>query len=225
MCCGLGSATLAQQAPTVYTIRVTSTALVAAKPDRAEIDVGVYTQSSEAGTAASHNAERLQAVLAALRKTLGEHADIKTLSYGLTPTYRYPSAGAEPTITGYTASNVVRVTLEELQRTGAAIDAATRAGANRVQDIRFTLRDEQPARREALHQAATQAREEADTLAAALGVRILRVLSVEESGGQPRPMRPIALATARAEAAAPTPIETGALDVSATVTLSVEIGQ
>jgi uncharacterized protein YggE len=225
LCCGLGSATLAQQPPAVSTLRVTGTALVATKPDRAEIDVGVYTQSPEASTAASQNAEHLQAVLAALHKTLGEHADIKTISYGLAPAYRYPSAGAEPTIIGYRASNVVQVTLEDLQRTGEAIDAATHAGANRVQDIRFILRDEQPARREALRQAATQARAEADTLAAALGVRIIRVLSVEEAGSQVRPVRPIALAAARAEAAAaPTPIESGTLDVSAMVTLTVEIG-
>jgi uncharacterized protein YggE len=223
---GLGGAALAQPSPPhVATLRVTGTALVAAKPDRAEIDVGVLTQAGEAGAAATENAAHLQAVLAALRKTLGEHADIKTMSYGLAPNYRYSPAGGDATITGYTASNVVRVTLDDLQKTGEAIDAATHSGANRVQDIRFTLRDGQPSRLQALRQAATQARSEADALAAALGLKIIRVLSIEEAGGTVQPVRPLALARARVEAAAvPTPIESGTLDVSATVTLTVEIG-
>jgi uncharacterized protein YggE len=220
----LGTAAVAQpHTPQPSTLRVTGNAIVTAKPDHAEIDVGVMTHAPEAGTAASQNAAQLEAVLAALRKSLGEHSDLTTISYGLAPSYRYPTAGGEPSITGYTASHVVRVTLEDLQRTGSVIDAATRSGANHIQDIRFTLRDEQAVRREALRQAAIQARTEADTLATALGVKILRVLSVEETGGQVRPVRPLAMARAQATAA-PTPIESGTLDISASVILTVEIG-
>jgi uncharacterized protein len=221
----LASGAMAEQpAPAVSTIRVTGNASIPAKPDRAEIDLGVVTQSAEASAAAGENAEHVQAVLGALHKTLGERADIKTAGYGLSPNFRTQPSG-EPTLSGYTAINTVRVTLDDLAKTGAVIDAATRAGANRIQDIRFTLRDPETVRVQALRQAATQARAEAEVLASALGVKILRVLSVEEAGTPFRPIHPMPLATARvAAAAASTPVEAGTLDVSASVTLTVEVG-
>jgi uncharacterized protein YggE len=221
---GLSALAMAEQpVPPLSTIRVTGNASIAAKPDRAEIDLGVMTQNPEASAAAGQNAEHLQAVLAALRKAVGQGADIKTVSYVLAPNFR-PQPPGEPTLSGYTATNIVRVTLDDLAKTGAVIDAATRSGANRIQDIRFTLRDPETVRIQALRQAATQARAEADVLASALSVKVLRVLSVEEAGSPIR-IRPVPLATARvAAAAAPTPVETGTLDITASVTLTVEVG-
>ncbi|HVH82779.1 MAG TPA: SIMPL domain-containing protein, partial [Steroidobacteraceae bacterium] len=144
----------------------------------------------------------------------------------LSPNYQYHTSGGEPTITGYTALNVVEVTLDDLARIGDVIDAATRAGANRVQGIQFTVRDQDAVRAQALREAATRAHAEAEVLAGALNLRILRVLSVEESSPQIVPVRP-RLAVARAAASTaevPTPVEAGTLDVSANVALTVEVG-
>ena len=107
----------------------------------------------------------------------------------------------------------------------AVIDAATQAGANHVQGIQFTLRDQDAVRAEALREAVLRARAEADVLAAALGLKVLRVLSVEENSPRVVPVRvfdgaPRAMATA----APATPVEAGTLDVTADVTLSVEAG-
>jgi uncharacterized protein len=227
VCMGVASVTSAEQAaPPLSTIRVTGNATVTTKPDRVDIDIGVVTQATQAQAAAAENATRLDSVLAALRKTLGEGSDIKTVSYTLTPNYHYRPAGGEPTITGYTGTNVVRITVDDLNKLGTVIDTATRAGANRVQDIRFTLRDPVAVHLQALREAAARAKAEANTLASALGVKVLRVLTVEDIGGQPTPIRPLMLATRRAEMAQeePTPIEAGTLDVRANVTLTVEVG-
>ena len=114
---------------------------------------------------------QVDAVLAAVRKAAGPGAVLKTVSYALNPNYQYHPNGGEPTIEGYTALNVVRVTLDELRKIGAVIDAATQAGANHVQGIQFTLRDQDAVRAEALREAALRARGEADVLAAALGAQ------------------------------------------------------
>ena len=138
----------------------------------------------------------------------------------------HPKEG-EPTIEGYTALNVVQVTLDDLAKIGAVIDAATQAGANHVQGIQFTLRDQDAVRAQALREAATRARAEVDVLAAALGVKVLRVLSVEENSPRVVPVRVYMGGAARAmaaSAAAATPVEAGTLDVTADVTLSVEVG-
>lgn len=204
-------------------IRVIGEATITAKPDQAQIDIGVVTQAQNAQDAASQNARKLEAVISALRTTIGAGADIKTISYSLNPNYRYPERGGQPTITGYTASNIVQVTLGDLTQVGKIIDVATQSGSNNIQSLRFMLKNEQASRAQALREAATKARAKADALASALGVRIQRVLFIEESGqAVPIPMY------ARAEmgaAAAQTPVEAGTIDVRATVILTVEITQ
>jgi hypothetical protein len=176
--------------------------------------------------AAADNAARLDRVLAALRKSSGAGTDITTVSYSLTPNYRYLPGGGQPTITDYTATDVVRVTIDDLDRVGTVIDTATRSGANRVEDIRFTLRDPLAVHLRALREAAARAKAEADTLASALGVKVLRVLTVEDIGAQPTPIRPFIRETMRRAQMPrePTPVNAGALDVGANVMLTVEVG-
>jgi hypothetical protein len=213
-----------QSTPATPTIRVMASAVISAKPDHAEIDIGVVTQAQQPGDAAAENAKKVSSVLAALRKAADKAADVQTVSYTLTPTYRYPT-GEEPVLVGYTASNTVRVALDDLERLGMVADAAIHAGANRILDMRFTLRDPQGVRLEALRQAALKAHGEADALASALGVRVSRILSVDEGNSAPVPVRHIMLATKRMRADDATPIEGGTLGVRADVTLTVEVGQ
>jgi uncharacterized protein len=214
------SAQSVQPAP-LSSIRVTADAKVTARPDRVQIDVGVTTHAASSQEAAAENARQVDAVLAAVRKAVGTAAVLKTVSYTLNPNYHYPKGGGEPALDGYSANNIVQVQLDELAKIGAVIDAATAAGANRVQGIQFTLRDQDAVRAQALREAALKARADADVLAAALGLKVVRVLSVEESS--PRVM-PVVMGAMRANAAAvATPVEPGTLDVSADVTLSVEV--
>src|SRR6516165_6642779 len=224
LACALPATVLAQQPP-VSSIRVTGDARVTAKPDRVQIDIGVTTRAAQSQDAATQNARQVDAVLAAVRKVAGPTAVLKTVSYSLNPNYQYHPKGGEPTIEGYTAVNVVQVTLDELGKIGAVIDAATQSGANHVQGIQFTLRDQDAVRAEALREAALRARAEADVLAAALGLRVLRVLSVEENSPRVTPLLYGGAPRAMAGGAVPaTPVEVGTLDVTADVTLSVEVG-
>jgi uncharacterized protein YggE len=222
----LGAGAAAQEPAerlTPPSIRVSGEATVTVQPDQARIDIGVTTQAQTAQAAAADNAQRLETVLAELRRALGAGAEIKTAGYSLNPDYRYPKDGGRPTITGYTATNIVRVTLNDLTQVGRAIDAATQSGANQVQRLQFTLKDEQAAQSQALRAAAVKARAQAEALAQALGLKIVRVLSVAESGAGVQPiMRDVALG--RAEAAVSTPVEPGTIEVRAAVTLTVEIG-
>jgi uncharacterized protein len=201
-------------------ITVTAQATIEAAPDLVRIDLGVTTQSKDAETAARENAQRSQAVLKALRAALGAGADIRTLGYSLGPAYEYPRDGGQPKLIGYRGSNIVRVTTGELAKAGAIIDAATQAGGNEIQRIEFALKDEGPARGDALRKAAALARTQTDALASALGQRIVRVLSAVE-GGFPQPFADVRMANMRE--AAPTPIESGTITIPATLTLTVEI--
>lgn len=193
-------------------------------PDRVYIDIGVTTRDRDAAAAASQNAARLSAVLAAVRGAAGSGAQLTTTEYSINPEYTYPRGGGTPAVVGYTVSDVVQVRLDDLRRIGGVIDAATRAGSNDVQGIRFALRDEQVPRNQALREAVLNARQDADALADALGLKVVRVLSVSEEGAAAVPVYPRGRIFAQAQAAAsPTPVESGTLDVSAAVTLTVEV--
>lgn len=208
-------------APPPATVSVMGEASVTSNPDRVELDLGVVTRARTAQEAASENARVLQDVLTALRSALGPKADIETISYALQPDYQYPPQGGAPKITGYTATNVVRVTMDDVRRVGTVIDAATGAGANQVQRIRFTLADEGAAKSEALRLAARDARAKAASLATALGLRFVRIRAVAEASATPRPFYDLELARV---AAPTTPILPGSIETTATVTLTIEVG-
>ncbi|MBV8785050.1 MAG: SIMPL domain-containing protein [Gammaproteobacteria bacterium] len=218
------SAAFAAEPPPPASISVGADAQVSAKPDRVQVDIGVTSHSERSQVAAVQNAHQVEAVLAAVRTAAGPSAQLQTIDYTIAPTYRYRE-GAPPVLTGYDASNVVQVTLDDLERTSAVLDAAAQAGANTVRGIQFLLKDPAPRRAEALRRAALKARAEADVLAEALGVRIVRVLRVEEQSGgeavEPRMFKRAGAAVAYA--GEPTPVESGSLDVTARVQLTLEV--
>lgn len=205
-------------------IRVTGEATVSVAPDEGRIDLGVVTEDANAERAAQLNATKLEAVLAALRKGFGTNTKVKTLNYSLTPKYRYPTGGGQRELDGYTATNVVRVTTDQLEQVGGIVDAATSAGANNVQQLQFRLRDEEPTRAAALREATLRARGKAEAIAQALDLKIVNTISVEESGVSVTPVEPRMKMMSARSMDTPTPVEAGSIDVRASLTLSVEAG-
>jgi uncharacterized protein YggE len=200
-------------------------AVIMAEPDQAQIDIGVVTQSRNAPDAAKENAEKVSRVMAQLKKLLGKGDEIKTASYSLNPNYRYPQGG-KPEITGYTATNILRIKTGTLDNVGKLIDAGMQAGANHISQLLFTLKDELPTQVQALQLASQKAKRKVEEMAGALGLKVIRALSLTENERGVRPF----LAQARgvqAEAlstAAPTPVETGTIEIRSSVTLTAEVG-
>jgi uncharacterized protein YggE len=200
-------------------------AIIMVEPDQAEIDIGVVTQARNAPEAARENADKLARVITEVKKILGKGDEVKTASYSLNPNYRYPQGG-KPEIVGYTATNILRIKTGALANVGKLIDAAMQSGANTIHRLVFNLKDESSAQLQALRLASTKAKAKADEMAAALGLKIVRVLSLTEGDRGVRPIvSPIARgAQMEALAAAPTPVETGTIEVRSSVTLTGELG-
>jgi uncharacterized protein len=216
----------ATERPRPPSITVNGEATIAAEPDQAQIDIGVTTQARSAPDASRENAERLARVLAEVKKLLGKGDEVKTSGYGLNPQYRYPQGG-KPEIVGYTANNIVRIKTAKLDEVGKLIDAAMQAGANNINRLLFTLKDEDAARLDALRQASAKAKTKAEAIAASLGLKVLRIVSVTEGERSFQPIyRQAPMARGEALAAqAPTPVEPGTVDVRSTVTLTAEVGE
>jgi uncharacterized protein YggE len=199
---------------------------VTARPDQARIEVGVITKAQTAKDAAAQNAKQVDAVIAEVKKVAGPAAEIRTTNYSVHPNYYHPREGGEPKITGYMASNTVEVQLNNLELVSKVIDSATQAGANNIHGVQFQMKDEQSLRAEALRKAAVQARESAQAMAGALGLKFVRILQVED--GEPvrvMPVRMMEMAAQKSDAAPPTPIEPGTIQVRATVSVTAEVSQ
>ena len=207
---------------TVPAIVAQGQARVSVAPDQVRIDIGVVTQAATAEAAAAQNAKQTSEVLAALKKSLGPAADVRTAGYSLQPNYRHSRDGAPPVIVGYIASNTVQVTSSEPANIGKVIDSATKTGANNIQGIQFLLKYEQAVRGEALKQACLNAQANAQAIASGLGMKLGRVLRVTDAETPPvMPMRrEMVMAQA---AAADTPIEAGRIEVSASVVATIEL--
>ena len=210
---------------TVTRILVTGDAIVRAQPDTAIITIAVVTQNRTALVAQQENAALSERVIRAVRTAAGTGAEVQTGGYSIQPQRVYRE-NQPPTITGYEVRNSVSVTMSDLRRVGTVIDAASQAGANTIDGIAFTLRRDRPARDQALTDATREAMSKAQTLAQALGGRVVRIVEVQEAGAfrPPIPVRQMEVQQARIMAGdVPTPIEVGSLEVRAQVQLVAEI--
>lgn len=203
-------------------IRTHGEAVLTVEPDQAEIQIGVETEDPSAQAAAQKNAARADAVLKALHELLGRDAEIKTVGYSINPVYS-TSRDGNMTISHYKATNMLHVKTDQIKRVGEIIDRANKAGANTIHALDFSLKEDAAVQLKALDLASRDARAKADAIASALGVKIKRILQVEETG-PPRSIRNRGIAQFAMSAKA-TPVEAGTLDIQASVALTVEVAQ
>ncbi|ONF96117.1 SIMPL domain-containing protein [Sphingomonas jeddahensis] len=218
-----GTPALAQNAPATpilpdaTILDVMATGEVSRVPDVATLRAGVVTQAPTAAAASAENAARMASVIKALRAAGIAPRDIATASVGLSPQYRY-AENQPPAITGYQASNTVSVTFRDIAKTGAALDALVKAGANQIDGPQLSIDGPEAALDEARVDAVKRARARAELYAQAAGLRVDRIVSIgeqgENRGDQPRP--PVLYARA-VKADAATEMLPGETEVSATV--------
>lgn len=161
-------------------VTVAGEATTKVEPDAAVIVISVVTQNAQAINAQQENARKSDAVTKTIKASAGANAEIKTSDYSLQPQYDYRD-NRLPKIIGYDARNSVVVTMSDLNQVGAVIDAASRAGANSIDNVSFILRETSPARGQALADATQQAMNKARSIAQALGGKVLRVVEENES--------------------------------------------
>ncbi|HSB57586.1 MAG TPA: SIMPL domain-containing protein [Nitrosopumilaceae archaeon] len=130
------------------TISVTGTATTSVVPDILNIQFGVETQEKNATGAINTNNHVMNQVIAAVKKLGITDDEISTSSFTIYPIYDSitdPKTGiyVRSELVGYRVSNILLVKTEKLTMGGDIIDAAVQAGANRVDNVSFTLSPEQ----------------------------------------------------------------------------------
>jgi uncharacterized protein YggE len=195
-------------------VRATGEASVSVRADQADLRLSVVSTGRSAERAGAKNAEKTTEVVTRLRELLGQDANIRTVDY----------TSNKSRADGYVANNTIEVHLQDPAMAGKVIDAAARYGVSVIGGLQPSALNEQNTRAEALKQATVRARADAEAMAAALGMRVVRVLSAETVAA-PAPARPLLGSTelAKMRVALPTPIEAGTEELRVRVSVTVEV--
>ena len=218
----------AQQASITQTIAgtrldINATGEVTRVPDVAIIGAGVVARSATATGALQETAERMDRVVAALKRAGIADRDIQTSNVSLNPEYRYPE-NQSPQLTGYTASNQLTIRFHDIRNSGKILDVLVAQGANQINGPNLTIDHPEAALDEARAKAVASGRARAELYARSLGLHVVRVVAVSESGGYavPPPMPPAPPMMARMEAAQ-TKIEPGEQRLQVNVAMTFEL--
>ena len=193
-------------------------------PDVAMLSAGVVTQAADGNTAMRENAAQMDKVMAAIKAAGIAERDIQTSGINLNPNYKYVE-NAPPSIVGYQASNTVNVKVRELAKLGKVLDAFVANGANQINGPSFEVDKPDEAYDEARLAALKKAQARADTYAAALGMKVRRIVSINEGGASfPRPM-PMMRAMAADGFAKETSVSPGEASLSVSIDVVFELGR
>jgi uncharacterized protein YggE len=220
---------MAQVQERIPSLNASGEGWVMVAPDIAIVTIGVVTRAETARSALDQNSAETARVIAAITGAGVEARDVQTSGFNVFPVYeeRPPRIDEQggmqqlPKIVGYQVSNDVRVTVREIGKSGAILDQVVTAGANQISGIVFDVADPQAAADEALRKAIADARRKADLMAAAAGVRIVRILDI--SGGGSFPV--FARAERMAFDAAAVPVMPGETRVQASASIIFEIAE
>ena len=201
---------------------ITATGEVTRVPDVAIISAGVVTRSPTATGALQENADRMEKVRSALKRSGIADKDIQTSNISLNPEYRYEN-NQPPQLTGYTATNQVSIRFRDIRNSGRILDALVSQGANQINGPNLTIDHPESALDEARAKAATNGRARAELYARALGMRVVRLLSVSESGGYSSPPPMPVMMEARAMDAAQTKIDPGEQKLQVSLAMTFEL--
>jgi len=204
-------------------IQVSATGTTNMNPDMATVSAGVVTQGKTAREAMFGNATKMTRVFEELEAAGIEKKHITTSQLSLKPKYNYQNRKA-PKIDGYEARNTVSAKTYNLDDVGAMLDALVKAGVNNINGVQFSIKDSKAAKDKAREDAIREAREKAESMASAAGVKLGKLKSLSESGGNFRP-QPVAYALEARSAGASTPVAAGEQAISVTVNMSYDIAE
>ncbi|MCT7970342.1 SIMPL domain-containing protein [Laspinema sp. D1] len=206
----------AQEQPS-RNLTVTGQGIVSIPTTLTEVRLGVEVQGRTAQEVQQEVARRSQALVELLRSRNVEK--LQTTGIQLNPLYR-SNDNAAPTITGYSASNIVSFRLPT-DRAGTLLDEAVNAGATRIDGVSFTAADAamETARQQAIRAATQDALTQADTVLSELNLTRREIVKIQVNSATPYPQPMFS----RMEAAADfsTPVIGGDREISASVTLEI----
>ncbi|HUO46800.1 MAG TPA: SIMPL domain-containing protein [Acidimicrobiia bacterium] len=193
-------------------ITVSASGMASAPPDHCLVTIGASQAATTVAEAMTTVNDRIDALIEALSGESIATSSIQTVDLSI-----WPEHDREGSPTGFRVRNMVRIEIDELEKVGTVVAAATARLGNsaEMQGITFLLVDRAAIEAKARSLAWSAARSKAEQLATEAEVRLGTVVSIVESA-TPVPGRPMMTAMAMAEAA---PIEAGTTSVRVDITV------
>ena len=179
------------------TINVSGYGEAVAVPDIATFTFTVMSEKLTVAEAQTEATKKINEITAYLGTAGIDKKDIQTTDYSVYPQYeyndkivciRYPCTPGEQTLKGYQVRQTTTVKVRDTAKAGEFLTNVGAKGASEVSGLNFTFDKPELVQDQARDKAIADAKDKADTLAKQLGVRIVRVVSFNESGNYPGPM-------------------------------------
>jgi len=158
-------------------LSVSATGQTETRPDQAQFQAGISTWAKTAKAASAANLKKIEEIVAALKQLGIPEKDIQTRAANVQRVDWGDRKGQ------FQASNIVNVTVREVDGAGAAVTTVTDAGANIVSGPDLRMAEPEKAVNTAYAAAYKAARNRAQAYADAAGMKISRVLTIRDSGG------------------------------------------
>lgn len=193
---------------------------VTAVPDTAEIALGVQISKSTIKEAQTQANDIIKKITDGLKDLGIKNEQIKTSRYEIYPNYDYRAGRG---INGYNVNVSLTVKVKDFDKINEAIDVATKLGANQIGQLQLKIDDEklEELKAEARKKAVKEAKKKANELAGTAGLKLGKLINVQESYVSPVPYPRIATDIG-GMSEKQTSIQPGETEVSVSVTLSYE---
>lgn len=218
-------------APVTNVISVSGHGESFAVPDIATVSFSVEKTAKTVAEAQNQVTAVTNDVLTTLKTSGIAEKDIQTTSYDVNPKYEYQQTAcsvnfcppSKQILIGYIVSNSIQVKIRAIDTAGEIIGVLGQKNVTNISGLTLAVEDDSAVKTEARNKAITQAKEQAQSIAKGLGVRLVRVTSFNESGSA-RPMYYVAKDMAvSAEASLVPSIPIGQNKASSDVTITYEI--
>jgi len=221
--------------PTLSQITVDGQGKVTAIPNIAETSFTVISEGLTPSQVQDDNNKKMQAVIDYLKSKGVEAKDITTTGYYLNPKYYYPRSTVypypqtnSPTIVGYTLTQTITVKIRDLGKAGELVAGVVEQGINQTSGISFTVDDDKlkEYQNEARLKAFAEAKQKAQAMSNAVGVKLGKVISFSENFGGYAPYynRTEELGLGGGGAVStPAPIQPGSQEISASVNITYQL--
>lgn len=211
------------------TLNISAEARINRAPDIAIVTAGVTEERETAREAMAAQAEAMNGVFEALKAAGVAERDMQTSGLSLSPRYDYIETAdasgrkrGQQRLAGYVASNQVTVRVRDLTRLGSTLDSLVSSGSNTLSGVSFSIDDDKAIRAEARTKAMQDAIAKAELYASAAGLRVARIVTINE--GYEHSPQPQAMARMMSsDMAESTPVAGGEVGITASVNVMFEL--
>jgi len=166
-----------------HTVTVAGTSTIKVAPDTAIINVNLTSTGQTSEAALRTDKGVLARLVEAVRPFHFATSDVQTSNINIMQVRNPPRLPAQDPLPpgNYQVTDHLTVTVDDLSKVAAVIDALTQAAANISINVQFNLKDRTAVEDKAKVQAIADARRQADILAAAEGTKVDKMIAISTS--------------------------------------------